>query len=152
MRIWQKLFAENAIAFADQNCNNFFRDLELDRSKTEFNQSTFNTVASAVGAGIATLTTHNRAIFNFPLATAPPAAGKAAGDAYRKKEKELDALVPELFKNMQFGKFAQPENAKAWQQQRPATLNRVFAAAVRRLASRLTAWGSRVSRQCLATS
>jgi lysophospholipase L1-like esterase/dienelactone hydrolase len=56
-----------------------------------------------------------------------PAGGKDAGEAYRKKEKELDALVPEAFKKLPIGKFAQPESAAAWQKQRPDVFKKVVA-------------------------
>jgi lysophospholipase L1-like esterase/dienelactone hydrolase len=48
-----------------------------------------------------------------------PAGGKEAAEAYRKKEKEYDALVPEAFKKLPIGKFQLPTTAGEWQKQRP---------------------------------
>jgi dienelactone hydrolase/lysophospholipase L1-like esterase len=56
-----------------------------------------------------------------------PAAGKQAGDAYRKKELEQDALVPEAFKKLPIGKFQVPASAEDWKKQRPEALRRVMA-------------------------
>jgi dienelactone hydrolase/lysophospholipase L1-like esterase len=55
-----------------------------------------------------------------------PAGGKEAGEAYRKKEKELDALVPDAFKKLPIGKFQVPASAEAWKQQRPEVLHKVL--------------------------
>jgi dienelactone hydrolase/lysophospholipase L1-like esterase len=54
-----------------------------------------------------------------------PAGGKEAGAAYRKKEKELDALVPEAFKKLPIGKFQVPDSAAAWKKQRPDVYQKV---------------------------
>jgi lysophospholipase L1-like esterase len=57
-----------------------------------------------------------------------PAGGKAAAEAYRKKEKELDALVPEAFKKLAVGKFQMPDSAAAWKKQRPDVYQKVVQA------------------------
>jgi hypothetical protein len=95
---WQRNFADDAIAVANMNCDYHFRDAEIDRSTTEFRQGALNTVASAVGAGLAALSSHNRAIFN--LATTSTAANSIAAQyksivfltpLLRKLHKKLDA-------------------------------------------------------------
>ena len=49
-----------------------------------------------------------------------------AGEEYRKKEKELDALVPPAFKKLPIGTFHIPKNEAAWKQQRPDVLKKVL--------------------------
>ncbi len=49
-----------------------------------------------------------------------------AGEEYRKREKELDALVPPAFQKLPVGKFQLPDSAAAWQKQRPDVLKKVL--------------------------
>jgi dienelactone hydrolase/lysophospholipase L1-like esterase len=62
-------------------------------------------------------------------ATEKPAAratnNPKAGEEYRKREKELDAQVPAAFKQLPIGKFALPDSAAAWKQQRPDVYRKV---------------------------
>jgi hypothetical protein len=94
---WQRNLAYDAIAVANMNCDYHFRDSEVNRAGFEFAQSSLNTVATAIGAGLAALTSHNRAIFN--LATSSTAANGIAANykstvfltpVLRKLHKQLD--------------------------------------------------------------
>lgn len=55
----------------------------------------------------------------------PPASGPEAAAKYRETEAQRDAEVPEAYKKLAYGKFQQPANAQAWQQQRPLVLKAV---------------------------
>ncbi|MDQ3701568.1 MAG: dienelactone hydrolase family protein [Chloroflexota bacterium] len=59
-----------------------------------------------------------------PLPT--PATGPEADDAYRKDEAERDALVPVAYRRPTMGVFRPPENAGAWQRQRPDVREKVI--------------------------
>lgn len=50
------------------------------------------------------------------------ASGPEAAAKYRKAEAAHDAEVPEAYKNLPIGNFSVPENADAWQKQRPEVL------------------------------
>jgi len=50
------------------------------------------------------------------------ASGPEAAAKYRQAEAAHDAEVPEAYKNLPIGKFSVPENADAWQKQRPEVL------------------------------
>ena len=88
---WQRSLAYDAIAFANMNCDYHFRDVETSRASFEFEQSSINTVASALGAGLASLNSHNRTIFN--LATAA-----TAGNGIASHYKSTVFLTPVLRK------------------------------------------------------
>jgi dienelactone hydrolase/lysophospholipase L1-like esterase len=51
--------------------------------------------------------------------------GPEAAAAYRKAETAHDAEVPEAYKHLPIGKFSVPQDAAAWQSQRPAVLRAV---------------------------
>jgi dienelactone hydrolase len=56
-----------------------------------------------------------------PRTSTPP----ESAEAYRKREAERDALVPERYKALPFGEFKVPESAEEWTSRRPATLKAV---------------------------
>jgi hypothetical protein len=93
---WQRNLANDAIAVANMNCDYHFRDAEIDRATSEFRQGALNTVASAIGAGLAALSSHNRAIFN--LATTSTAANSIA--AQYKSIVFLTPLLRKLHKKL----------------------------------------------------
>jgi lysophospholipase L1-like esterase len=54
-------------------------------------------------------------------------SSKAVAEAYRKGQKERDALVPEAYRKMKFGELVLPKTADEWKKRRPEVLKIVKA-------------------------
>ncbi|MCC2668082.1 MAG: hypothetical protein K0Q72_553 [Armatimonadetes bacterium] len=54
-----------------------------------------------------------------------PASGPVAAEAYRKQEAARDAVVPDYYRKLTFGRFDAPKDAKEWQRRRPEVLRKV---------------------------
>lgn len=59
-------------------------------------------------------------VLNYTSTTPPPEPSVEAAERYRKAEAERDATVPAFYKNLPVGTLALPQDAAAWQRQRPA--------------------------------
>ncbi len=79
----------------------------------------------ALGEAVADCVVRHLTIASYrPLPAAP--SGPEAASVYRESEVGRDALVPEYYKRMEFGEFAVPQSASAWEERRPSVLKSVL--------------------------
>lgn len=73
---------------------------------------------------VADCVTRQLKVLRYPR-SAPPASGPEAAAAYRKREAERDALVPEYYRKLTFGRFSPPADREEWRKRRPEVLRTV---------------------------